>query len=403
MCLVFSKAFEDCFIAMGSKFSRQRRWDREIRRIRERHQDTYDRDKRRHEELVRELEEYRRSLNTETSSTVPDRPASRTAVVADNNPDRELHPETQSHTVLDVRTSTSSGVLNQLLSTMSEQELRINLALASGPARSSDGESSEASSDSGSSQPNPQDVPLPTDQQPLQDLWGSNFESRLLEPEVQRLAPTPAPLTLPSFLSPTPLPRSASALLPCQPETPAALPRSDSLPSLTVPPSPEPKAEPCCEHKGPKYCLICADTPTSGNALVNCWQCTATWCLKHYNKLPNKECPQCRASLLSLSVSSGDSVETIVRPQNRTTTSSVQSSSRSATTASGSSSSRGAELLQSIQRMEQLTGRDILAEVARESGRSRTQLLSQLGGGGREIVFNNGRYGAIRIRTGMFG
>lgn len=50
-------------------------------------------------------------------------------------------------------------------------------------------------------------------------------------------------------------------------------------------------------------CIICLNEPSAGNAHVSCWKCTAAWCLKHYEKLLRKECPQCRSTLIVLSKS----------------------------------------------------------------------------------------------------
>lgn len=100
-----------------------------------------------------------------------------------------------------------------------------------------------------------------------------------------------------------------------------------------IPASAAPVAQTSCgksqvpeNDKPQKYCLICIDAPSSGNALISCWRCTASWCFKHYAKMERKECPQCRASLLTLSTSSGgiDSVDVV----NTTRSNNVSSSSR---------------------------------------------------------------------------
>jgi hypothetical protein len=37
--------------------------------------------------------------------------------------------------------------------------------------------------------------------------------------------------------------------------------------------------------------------PAAQDALVHCWQCTAQWCVKHFEQLTPKKCPQCRGVL----------------------------------------------------------------------------------------------------------
>lgn len=372
---------------MGSKVSRQQR---RATRVEQRLSAM----RARHQALVRDLDEHTQARNTSVNS---------------HQPPSLVRP-------------TDSSILNQELSAMSEQELRINLALTPDPPRSSggpdqtgfhpDGESSEASSASRMSgtEANPGDVTQ------LQELLGSQFEARLLDQASSlTLAPTPAPLTLLTrssqatrnspFLTPsvgTALPRSLSALPPCPAEAPAALPRANSQPSLTTSVATFETGDGGRAPVSPKYCLICADEPSTGNALVNCWQCTATWCLKHYNKLPNRECPQCRGSLLSLSTSSGDSTDNISRPSTHRTSTTSSAGSRIQAASSDASTRSLLELIAQNQRLQRATGRNAMGEVAREMGMNENEMLRLLGHhplNNREVVFNNGR-GVVRIRYG---
>jgi len=162
-----------------------------------------------------------------------------------------------------------------------------------------------------------------------------------------------------------------------------------------------------------KYCLICIDAPSSGNALISCWRCTASWCFKHYAKMERKECPQCRASLLALSTSSGgiDSVDVGLRNEstrsngNATSSSNsrpnivdnIMSSGRSTTTSTNVFGQTLADLvLQSNNRTITVNGHRL-----RRPGESRTATTSgiQFGRNGN-LVLGNGRNEQITINRG---